>query len=366
LTHTISQEDEAWLADRLRIDPESRRIWDQLVLDGANCNLQEFLDDLQPEEELESLKHSMLNKHTSRSRIRRFSTLAAAMVGLILLGVGAKWIFGNRRVTDDRNIASLIKQNKSTVRLHLATGKEIDLQDKSKGDKVQIGATTLELDSNKLDFSSSDTALNILTTPQGEVYTIRLEDGTMITLNAASSLRFPFKFNRSTREVYLEGEACFQVSKDARRPFIVNTPLTRVEVLGTVFNVNTYEKDRVATALVEGKVCTGAAGAEAQTLQPGQAAIFNTSKGLSIEDIDRDDVIAWTKGMYYFQDLSFQELSNAISRIYGVAVTFDPALAQNNAISGAMDRNNLPELLEDLRSTIGVKYYYSAQKLHFY
>lgn len=367
LTDTISQEEDAWLEDLLQHDPEARSKWDQLVLDGQNCKLPSFLDELKPEEELQSLKYSMLNKSAAPPRILRVSTVAAAVVGLMLLGVGTKWLFfSNSKITDDRNIASLIKQNKSKVRLQLAMGKEIDLQDRTKGNKVTVGNTTLDLDSNKLGFHSVDTSLNTLSTPQGEMYAVKLSDGTIVTLNAASRLRFPFAFNGSTREVYLEGEGCFQVARDSRRPFIVKTALTEVEVLGTVFNVNTYEKGQIATALVEGKVRTRPTGGESQTLQPGQAAIYNASKGLSIEEIDKDDVISWTRGMYYFHDLTFQELSDAISRIYGVKVSFDPALAQNNAISGAMDRNNLPELLEDLKSTVGVKYYYAAQKLYFY
>jgi transmembrane sensor len=368
LAGTISREEEAWLKDRLETDPESKQIWEQLEREGEDINIQGFLEHLQPEEELEQLKSSIQNNVARKPRIRRLLTLTAAAAVLILLIAGAKWMFfTNKKITDNLTIASLIKENKSSVRLRLATGSDIDLRDNAQGEQLKVGNTTLHLDSNKLGFSSTDTALNLLSIPQGETYTINLSDGTSITLNADSKLRFPFKFVNATRDVYLEGEAFFKVAKDGRHPFIVHTPLTKVEVLGTQFNVNTYEQETVATALVEGKVRTGTLeGAPQQELSPGQAAIFNASKGFNIETFDNEDITSWLNGIYYFHDLSFHKLADAISRIYGVNIAFDDTLMEKKSVSGVMDKNKLPELLEDLKSTVGVKYYYAGNTLHFY
>ncbi|MEX6691004.1 FecR domain-containing protein [Danxiaibacter flavus] len=368
LAGTISQEEEAWLKDRLETDPESKQIWEQLEREGEDMNIQGFLDQLHPEEELEQLKRSMLSHPVRKPRVRRLVTLAAAAAVLILLVATAKWMFfTDRKITDNRAIASLIKEKKGTVHLRLATGNDIDLKDKAQGEQLKLGNTTLNLDSNKLGFSSTDTAFNLLSIPQGETYTINLSDGTSITLNADSKLRFPFKFVNATREVYLEGEAFFKVAKDSRHPFIVHTPLTNVEVLGTQFNVNTYQKGTVATALVEGKVRTGIPGGDKQQeLAPGQAAIFNASKGFNIENFDTDDVTSWLNGIYYFHDLSFHELAESISRIYGVTISFDDPLIEKKSVSGVMDKNNFPELLQDLKSTVGIKYYYAGNTLHFY
>jgi len=367
LAGTISREEEVWLKETLEQEPEAKQIWEQLKREGAAINIQGFAEQLKPEEELKLLTASMAAKPERMPRSWRFTRLAAAAVLLISLGVAIKWMyFSNKKITDDQTIASLIKENKSTVLLRLAAGNEIDLQGKTQDGKIQLGNTTLSLDSNKLAFSSSDTAMNLLSIPQGETYTINLSDGTAIALNAESKLRFPFKFVNATRDVYLEGEAYFKVAKDSKHPFIVHTPLTHIEVLGTEFNVNTYKKGTVATALIEGRVRTGITGGEPrQELAPGHAAVYHNLQGFKIEAVDTDDVTSWIKGLYYFNDLSFSDLTTAISRIYGVAIAFDDDSIKKKTVSGMMDKNNLPELLEDLKSTIGIKYYYLNNTLHF-
>ncbi|MBN8850545.1 MAG: hypothetical protein BGO55_31460 [Sphingobacteriales bacterium 50-39] len=368
LTGTISPEDRALLKSRLEDDLQAKKIWEELQAEGNDSDIQQFLDSLRPEEELTRLKGAFLRVPGKKAAVRLMTRYAAAAAILILLMAGAWWIwFKNRKITDNQAIASLIKQNKSTVHLQIGTGQVIDLQDKRKEAQLKVGATTLSIDSNKLSFSSADTALNLLSIPQGESYAITLADGSSVLLNADSRLRFPFRFTQSTREVYLEGEAYFKVAKDDKHPFIVHTPLTKVEVMGTEFDINTYKKGVVSTALIEGKVRTAQPdGGLEKTLLPGQAALYNITEGFNIEPIDRDDVLAWMKGVYYFHDLSFDDLAGAISRIYGVAITFDNTSIGNRSVSGVMDKNNLPELLEDLRSTAGIKYYYSGKTLHIY
>src|SRR5690606_38970298 len=79
-----------------------------------------------------------------------------------------------------------------------------------------------------------------LTTPNGGQYQINLSDGTLVLLNAASTLTYPAEFGENTREVILDGEAYFEVTKDPEKPFIVRTAKQRIEVLGTSFNINAY------------------------------------------------------------------------------------------------------------------------------
>ncbi|MFR7876595.1 MAG: FecR family protein [Butyricimonas paravirosa] len=96
---------------------------------------------------------------------------------------------------------------------------------------------------------------NTLIVPKGGEYSLELPDGTVVWVNSESALRFPEKFTSNRREVFLEGEAYFEVKKDANRPFYVHTEAGKVRVLGTAFNVCAYSNDRFwQTTLVEGSV----------------------------------------------------------------------------------------------------------------
>ncbi|WP_018631003.1 FecR family protein [Niabella aurantiaca] len=362
LTGTISPEDAVLLRQQLRTDGSVRKIWEQLEREGQTPEMQQFLDRLDPEAELRRLKEKIqLANNKAPLRIGRMIAVAAAVLALVFAGY---FLFKERKITDTGAIAARIRENKGSIHLRLASGESIDLN--RSNEQLTLGHTTLNLDSSGLDFSSSDTASNLLSIPRGETYTLTLSDGTVVTLNADSKLRFPFRFGSHTRDVYLEGEAYFKVAKDSRHPFIVRTPLTEIEVVGTEFNVNTYKTGTVSTALIEGKVLTGVPGGADQPLQPGYAAIYNTSGGFKIEEVDTDDIVAWVKGVYYFHNLPFHDLVTMMERSYGVAITTDsPALA-NKTVSGLMDKNNLPELLEDLKTTLGIKYHYSGHTLHIY
>ncbi|MCD2425799.1 FecR domain-containing protein [Niabella pedocola] len=365
LTGTISPEDAVLLRQKLHTDGSVKQIWEQLEREGQTPEMEQFLKNLDPEMELRSLKERMqpvLPVKTSGGRtIRRMLSVAAALLVLVF---GTYYLFKEKKITDTGAIASLIRENRNAVSLRLGSGESIDLN--RAPEAMQMGQTVLNLDSNSLNFRSADTAVNLLSIPRGENYTLHLSDGTVVTLNADSKLRFPFRFWGQTRDVYLEGEAYFKVAKDHKHPFIVHTPLTEVEVVGTEFNVNTYKAGTVSTALIEGKVLTGTPGGATQPLLPGHAAVYNTSRGFKIEEVDTDDVAAWVKGVYYFHDLPFHELVTMMARSYGVAISVDNSALSGKSVSGVMDKNNLPELLEDLKTTVGIKYHYSGHTLHIY
>ncbi|WP_300597387.1 FecR domain-containing protein [Niabella sp.] len=365
LTGTISPEDALLLRQQLQTDGAVKRIWEQLEQEGQAPEMQQFLKDLDPEAELQTLKEQMRPLvPVKATRTRNIRWMISAAAALLVLVFTAYFLWKDKKITDRGTIASLIRGNRGAVSLRLGSGESIDLNRSPK--ELTMGQTVLNVDSNSLDFHSADTASNLLTIPRGENYTLHLSDGTTVTLNADSRLRFPFRFWGQTRDVYLEGEAYFKVAKDSKHPFIVHTALTEVEVVGTEFNVNTYKAGTVATALIEGKVLTGTPGGTAQPLLPGHAAVYNASSGFKIEPIDTDDVVAWMKGVCYFHDLPFHELITMMSRAYGVTISVDKAALSGESVSGVMDKNNLPELLDDLKTSLGIKYYYSGQTLHLY
>lgn len=364
-TGTISPEDAAFLEQQLTANLSVKKFWDQLENDSKEIDLPDYIYNLDPIAGKAALTETIAanrERKTVRTRkIRRNISAAAAIIILFSSG----WFFyaKNKKITDTREIVSLVSENKKTVNLQFATGKIVVLNNNT-AQHVTVDNATLNINKQSLQFTSSDTAVNLLTIPQGENYSLTLSDGTIVTLNAASSLRFPFHFGYGTRDVYLEGEAYFKVAKDRKHPFIVHTPLTKVEVVGTEFDVNTYRANTIATSLIEGKVLTEASDGKRIPLEPGHAAVYNTAKGFDIESIDTDDVVSWMKGIYYFHDLPFDELASKMERVYGVAVKIDNPSINLKSVSGVMDKNNLAELLQDLKTTTGVNYYYTAKELH--
>mgnify|MGYP001555136261 CR=1 FL=1 len=362
---TISPEDAAFLEQQLSANVSAKKFWEQLESDGKEISLSEYIDHLDPLTEQAQLKGTIASNREHkivRSRKIRRGISAAAII-IILFSSGWFFYTKNKKITDTKEIVSLVSENKNAVSLQLATGKTVALDNKT-AQQVTVDNAVLNVDKQSLQFTSSDTTVNLLTIPQGENYSITLSDGTVVTLNAASSLKFPFHFGNGTRDVYLEGEAYFKVAKDRQHPFIVHTTLTKVEVVGTQFDVNTYHPNTVSTALIEGKVLTEASDGKPIPLEPGHAAVYSASKGFDVEAIDTDDVISWMKGIYYFHDLSFDDLTEKMERVYGVTIRIDNPSIAAKSVSGVMDRNNLTDLLQDLKTTTGINYYYATKELH--
>ncbi|MFT7231841.1 MAG: transmembrane sensor [Cyclobacteriaceae bacterium] len=146
-----------------------------------------------------------------------------------------------------------------------------------------------------------------------------LSDGTLVTLNAGSSIRYPKKFQIDKREIILSGEAYFEVVSDSLRPFSVISNEVNVVVLGTKFNVISEEENH-SVALLEGSVKVFG-GASEVLLSPGQQARYNiNSQNFSIESFDQRNVFDWVNGKLTFQEASFGEVKDRLMRWYGVNI----------------------------------------------
>lgn len=160
--------------------------------------------------------------------------------------------------------------------------------------------------------------------PKGTEYQIKLADGTLVFLNAETKLRFPSRFTGDTREVYLEGEAYFDVARDEQKPFIVKTAQYDVRVLGTRFNISAYpEGNYTRTVLVEGSVAvSGGAMDKEVILKPNQLLDLDTKGAWSVTDVDAQYYTAWKDGRFRFLDERLEDIMLQIARWYDVEVVF--------------------------------------------
>lgn len=217
--------------------------------------------------------------------------------------------------------------------LTMADGSVIELE----GDEVlrleEKDGTLISKDSALLSYrTAAQTAnaggtlvYNRMEVPRGGEYSLVLSDGTVVYLNAMSSLRYPVNFGKGVREVELTGEGYFQVRKDTARPFIVRTGEIKVQVLGTEFNVSAYEDETVVeTTLVKGSVrVMNELEQESVVIKPSQQAVFSRNSGqLAVREVDVAACIAWKNGKFDFRDWRLEDMMNYLARWYDIEVFY--------------------------------------------
>ena len=211
------------------------------------------------------------------------------------------------------------------AQLTLDDGRTVALDSAAFRSIGQLPEATVEVADRVLTYTRSDHAApaevkyNTLEIPRGGEYALQLADGSRVWLNAETRLRYPVTFAGTERRVELTGEAYFEVSKDATRPFIVRANGVDVRVLGTSFNVAAYGAE-VVTTLVEGRVAVEA-GSERVTLEPDRQAVWDGER-MEVRQVDASNYGLWRKGIFYFEDRRLEEILDALARWYGVEVFY--------------------------------------------
>lgn len=187
--------------------------------------------------------------------------------------------------------------------------------------------------------------MNSLETPRGGEYRVTLSDGSVVNLNAGSKLSFPTGFRGAERKVTLEGEAFFEVAKNADMPFIVQVDGSSILVLGTKFNVSSYKEDNGITAtLLEGSILFSDPYHHQVKLKPNQQ-INSQSGKLILKDVDATDDMAWTKGQFLFNNMPIASVMQKLGRWYNVDVD-EQSLPDKNLYLKISRHANLTEVLK--------------------
>jgi transmembrane sensor len=332
---TISDEDNAALQHALDSDDEFRQLYKEI---SNNLKLHEFVYQIDEQSAWGNLKAKLSDypRKASKNVASLQRILSYAAIGLIM-SASAFYFFYNYTNRTSRGV-KIVSNN---VELELATGMKIALNGSSKK-VIYAGNIKLNTGLNELSFkssSSTNTALNTLVIPKKVTYKVILSDGTSVLLNSTSKLRFPMRFKGPNREVYLEGEGYFKVSKNVKVPFIVHTRLTDIKVLGTVFNVSTYEHNTVTTSLLEGSVSTSSKNNHALKLQPGRQAKYSPQTGFTETNFQSARVVSWVNGVYNFHDTPLKEIAPIIERWFDVKLNFASGEVADLKITGTIDKN---------------------------
>ncbi|MCL3780769.1 DUF4974 domain-containing protein [Prolixibacteraceae bacterium JC049] len=303
-------------------------------------------------------------------RIRILQSVAACMLFLLSLGGGFYWY--NESMTADYEFAA----NESPVQkgktlLVLSTGEAIQLKHEQATIKVEnegkeiciVNDTTLKnLEPAKI--IKKEIKLTEVVVPFGKNLSLTLSDGTKVWLNAGSRFAFPQKFEGKYRKVHLDGEGYFEVAKMKHHPFILTSNHANIEVLGTKFNVSTYDADDYSeTVLLEGSVKVMGRNKllnEKVIIEPGQSATYNTTeKKMAVVEIEEPEKnIAWINGWYEYKDVSLDKVLKKLERYYNVKFIYDEnKIKKALPISGKLDlKSSIENVMPILSGVTGVNY----------
>lgn len=354
----VALENYSELKEWLEIDETSSNITKKLSSPEIFSQLCNEFDRTERKSEKQRFIKSIEKKRRKEQYITilKLSSCAAA---LLFLSFQLYLLWPNKEVSITPNRVahySTPKINIKTIKptLILDNGKNIDLTVEER-----IGSTIEKVGDNRLDYKNAKSekiAYNTLIIPKQYMFDLTLSDGTIVTLNANSQLRYPVEFKGDKREVFLEGEAYFHVQKGTQ-PFIVHTENSSIRVYGTQFNINSYWKEKIETTLIEGVI-----GVTIQNdttieirMKPNQMLI-NNSKGITeIKEVDPLQSIGWMRGEITSYNETLPNLFDKIARWYGVEFIYSEEVRSIKISTSFNNDTALNELLEGIKGAAGVK-----------
>ena len=219
---------------------------------------------------------------------------------------------------------------------------------------VGITAALFSIGEDKEDMN---VAMQTITVPAGQRVNLDLPDGSNVWLNAGTTMKYPVSFMKGKREVMLDGEAYFEVTRDEKYPFVVSVKNFDVRVLGTSFNVMSYDDEFASSVtLLSGKVET-TSGHDTVRLSPGEQVSITSDNRMTVQKTDINVVVSWMDGKFGFSNERLDVIMRKICRWYDVEVLYAVPGIRERRFTGAPASNMpLKELLEALSTTTNLQF----------
>ncbi|MBO9150769.1 FecR family protein [Chitinophaga sp. GCM10012297] len=340
------------LADETQVE-DWRKAIDDMLNDGA-------VPDLSDPAKGRAILEKILKRPAKHVTMRPWKTWAAAAALILMLGIGFLW----RQASVAPNDPVLVKETSDIppggngAILTLANGSTVVLDSLGNGLIAAQQGSQAILQNGQLEYepSGGETAglsYNTMRTPNGRQFRLKLPDGTLVWLNAASSIRYPVAFTGKERRVEVQGEAYFEVTENAQMPFIVDADhRTEITVLGTQFNVNAYDDEpTLNTTLLQGRVRITAAGKNVE-LKPGQQAQVSRDQQIkTANDANLDKAVAWKNGTFNFEGSNLREIMRQLERWYDIKVVYEKDIPPTEYFGEISKRNNLQGVLRILEKS---------------
>lgn len=318
--------------------------------------------------------HTNIPAPKTRS-IRIQPILKYAAVLILLLSVSGIYYFSDKANGDFKNHLISSAFNANDILIETPDNEFFVIEDETKNNWLTDNGFFVSVDNEKIKFVASDGAKEgshgpyKVYTPIGKRYHVVLTDGTNVELNSNSILTFGLSKQPENRNVALVGEAFFDVTHDEDAPFTVQSSNLKVQVLGTEFNISNYPENGYTSAtLIEGSVEVSNPANKSIVIKPGtQAKLYKGQNNIDVQEVDVQEVVAWTSGRMIFNDEKFVDLIPKLNRWYGVNFVLSNDELSNVRFTGTLKKENeLTHFLQMLKYTEGINYEISDNEVKLF
>ena len=307
-----------------------------------------------------------LQKKYQQRRKRRFLINMARVAAVALPFVIALVLYVGLNREEEQmvrpSLASNILPGTSKAVLTLANGQMIPLGKEATDSTIITDGTQISASGSGVTYASGveseSVVYNKLEIPRGGEFCLTLSDGTRVWLNSETSIQYPVAFGAKERRVFVQGEAYFEVAKDAKKPFTVQFMSSSVTVLGTSFNIRAYpEEKRSQTTLAEGSVRIYSPGSS-MLLKPGEQAEVSALSGEMVkQEVEVKNFTSWKDGRFVFEQQPLEDIMRTLERWYDIRVIFNDEGAKRISLSGNMKRyGDFSQVMKMLQMTGDVRF----------
>lgn len=358
LTNNLTEKEKNELSSWQKVNEENRIFFEKLTSKETFISKKELYKKVDTQQALSAfLKHSRRKRFSVR--LRKACGYAAFIIILLTVGIifypkeTPVYFTPEKIETGSPKAVLLITGNKS---IHLETVKD---PSKELPSYMQIVDSNSQLVYQENQNISTAKEYHELQVSRGGEYKLTLPDSTFVYINSASTLKYPTSFDLDKREVYLSGEAYFEVTKDTQRPFYVVTDNIQIKVYGTTFNINTHDPNYTQTMLVQGKVGINIIGEKEEIiLHPSQLALFDKKQHkIDIHNVNPHQYIAWKDGLFVFEEEPLEKIMDKLSLWYDCQVFYTNQSARNIRFTGYLKRyEQIDKILKAIASTVSVSF----------
>ena len=327
-----------------------------------------YLDGLSTAEESVKVEEWLQANSRNKSYFKKVKTALLSIddyQSLAKLDVNKDWEIIEKRILQLKNSESTRHNVFSSLIFRIAASVTIILA---------LGATFYLINTNQ-NTKLTDQYYEFVV-PAGQKSEVNLIDGTKVWINAGSTLRLPNTFASNNRDVWLEGEAFFDVTKNTHKPFIVHTSDINIKVLGTTFNVRAYhDEDLIETTLIEGKVLlqkiseTGRKLGDEMSLEPDHKAVYFKTKDAYVTEalkkdipeplkvrkiliskpVDTEIATSWKEGKLMFENEKLEDIAKRLERYYGVKIRIDNEELKQFRYTGTIKKISIEQTIKALQ-----------------
>lgn len=360
ITNQASQDEIEMLTEWLK-EEENQIVFKEFV--KTNYAIDTALNTFDSTEVRKELSERMEKENTIFQK-RRFASYYK-YAAILIVALGGFYFYKNSDLNSAQKNVVIPRQDEIVLQFDNNSEESIDTA-ATRDIKDKDGNIIGKQEKGKLIYNSTlasgDLVYNTLKVPYGRTFEVQLSDGTVIHLNAGTSLRYPTQIIKDkSRQVFLTGEAYFEVNKDKTHPFTVNTNEVNVEVLGTKFNVDTYiENTSTDIVLVEGKVALY----KYQKTNQNQVYLNPGEKGSNIggqpeitkEQVNTDYYTAWVKGSLVFKNASFDAIIKKLERRYNVTFINKNKMLGKEIFNARFDNEPIEVVLKYFSDSYAIDY----------